>query len=207
MGSSFSNDDIRAYYSDQAGRLSRQYEQVSFERIHAEWSGLIPAGRLNVLDVGAGSGRDAAWFAARGDDVVAVEPAESLRNLARELHPAASIHWLDDTLPDLPRVGDLGRTYDLVLLSAVWMHLSPEQRLPAFARLVEVLATGGIMVISLRHGPDLAERLMYPTSAEELRALGQKHQLTMRGVFTSADELGRSEISWTTVVFERGNPA
>lgn len=81
-----------------------------------------------VLDIGAGSGRDAAWFAANDYDVVAVKPSETMLAHARRLHPSSRIHWLAGNLPDLANVRRLGISFDLILLSAVWMHIPPAAR-------------------------------------------------------------------------------
>src|SRR5690606_22691127 len=54
-----------------------------------------------ALDIGAGSGRDSAWFAQQGYDVVAVEPSPLLMEEAKERHPHKNIHWLQDKMPDL----------------------------------------------------------------------------------------------------------
>jgi SAM-dependent methyltransferase len=47
------------------------YEALPPERLHRWLDGLLPAVPALVLDVGAGTGRDAAWFAGLGHDVVA----------------------------------------------------------------------------------------------------------------------------------------
>ena len=54
-----------------------------------------------MLDVGAGTGRDAAWLARLGHEVVAVEPSAAMRAEAERRHPAARIRWIDDRLPGL----------------------------------------------------------------------------------------------------------
>lgn len=51
---------------------------------------------LIALDVGAGSGRDAAWLASLGYEVVAAEPAAGMRIEAQRRHPDPRIRWLDD---------------------------------------------------------------------------------------------------------------
>jgi SAM-dependent methyltransferase len=116
------------HYEQNAGRLADQYESRAFEEVHASLLDLLPAPGSIILDIGAGSGRDAAWFAARGDDVVAVEPSDAMRTHARALHPSPRIHWLSDSLPELAQVRRLGLTFDFILLSAVWMHLPPAAR-------------------------------------------------------------------------------
>jgi len=77
-------------YSANAGRLAEVYEGIPFENAHGAWLHFVPHTKSLVLDVGAGSGRDAAWFADQGHEVVAVEPAERLRELGRKLHPLSS---------------------------------------------------------------------------------------------------------------------
>jgi Methyltransferase domain len=53
---------------------------------------------------GAGTGRDAAWLAARGYEVVAVEPSDAMRAEAVRLHPQAPIRWVADALPGLEQM-------------------------------------------------------------------------------------------------------
>ena len=75
-----------------ARQLVKQYESLSFEEVHAGILNLLPQPGAVVLDVGSGSGRDAAWFAAHGYDVVAVEPSDAMRAHARALHPSNRIN-------------------------------------------------------------------------------------------------------------------
>ena len=60
---------------------------------------LLPERRGLILDVGAGSGRDAAGFAAMGHEVVAVEPSTSMLREASMRHADTRIRWIDDRLP------------------------------------------------------------------------------------------------------------
>lgn len=69
------------HYEQHADQLVPQYESLAFEDVHASLLDLLPEPGATVLDVGAGSGRDAAWFAAHAYDVVAVEPSDAMRNL------------------------------------------------------------------------------------------------------------------------------
>ena len=76
-----------------------------------------------------------------------------------------------DALPDLRTLRALGRRFDLILLSAVWMHVAPKGRERAFRILSELLGPSGLLVITLRLGGDAAEnaaRRFHDTSAEEL---------------------------------------
>jgi SAM-dependent methyltransferase len=141
--------------------LSRRYESVPAEKIHAWLIPALPSSPALVLDVGAGTGRDAAWLVSRGLEVVAVEPSISMLSEAQHLHPSPSMRWLCDRLPGLDKVFRLGLSFDLVLLSAVWMHTRPAERSRAFRKLVTLLKPGGCMAITLRHGPAETERGMH----------------------------------------------
>ena len=59
---------------------------------------------------------------------------------------------MNDALPDLRALRALGRRFDLVLLSAVWMHVAPKGRERAFRILSELLGPSGLLVITLRLG-------------------------------------------------------
>jgi SAM-dependent methyltransferase len=69
-------------YHQQAELFAAQYDALSFEQVHQSWQPYWPKEQL-VLDIGAGSGRDAFWLASQGNQVIAVEPAEDLRRLGQ----------------------------------------------------------------------------------------------------------------------------
>ena len=88
-------------YAEEAPELLKRYESITFADAHSPVLHLIPPAPCRVLDIGAGTGRDAAGFITLGHSVVAVEPTEELRRGAMLLHPSSMIEWLDDSLPDL----------------------------------------------------------------------------------------------------------
>ena len=93
--------DPVAWYDANAGEVAARYETLASTAVHGWLHDLLPQGPGNVLDVGAGSGRDAAWLASMGHDVVAVEPSVSMRAAASSMHPDPGISWMDDKLPEL----------------------------------------------------------------------------------------------------------
>jgi SAM-dependent methyltransferase len=167
---------------------------------------LMPAAPSRILDIGAGSGRDAADFAAMGHTVLAVEPTPVLLAgaIARHGHPA--IAWLDDGLPDLAAVLARGETFDLILLSAVWMHLDPVQRRRAMPNVAALLAERGILILSLRHGPVPPGRRMFEVSGAETIDLARTQGLALqlreeRGSIQAANRL--AGVTWTILAFEK----
>ena len=188
------------YYSKNAKHLSERYEQLLPEDIHHPWLHFLPAVESLVLDVGAGSGRDAAWFAGKGHKVVAVEPADGLREIGQKLHHLPNIRWVKDMLPDLDQIYLLKETFDLILLNAVWMHIPLWERERSFKTLIGLLKPGGRLIITLRHGPDSDERKMYPVDSQELHRLGNEFGLDVVLDVEGRDLFKRSEVSWGTVV-------
>lgn len=108
---------------------------------------------------------DAAALAALGHRVVAVEPVASLREPGRQLHPSANIEWIADALPDLGTLRPRAGAFDLVLLSAVWMHLDERARSHAMRQVSALLRETGRIIMSLRHGPVPEARRMFPVTS------------------------------------------
>lgn len=197
------------YYNNNADQLFHRYESLQSVRVHERWLSLLPTQAGQACDIGAGSGRDARWLAAKGWDVVAVEPSH-LRELAAgtaeaqkpvtALSKTGSITWLDDSLPELKKLRALDQRFDLILMSAVWMHLPTSQHQRAMRIVSELLAPGGLLVISLRQGEDNNNRF-YPVSAEDVIALAHERALINKHQSRGPDSV-RPEIEWDILVFQ-----
>lgn len=156
-----------AGYAEQAPDLLVRYESYDPAQLLAWWIPLVPEASGTVLDVGAGTGRDAAWLAGQGYAVVAVEPVAALREGARALHPDPRITWVDDLLPELERVRAMGRRFGAILLSAVWMHLDEQERARGMAVLATLAEPAAVLAITLRHGPVPSGRRMFEVGEAE----------------------------------------
>ncbi|MFF4215318.1 class I SAM-dependent methyltransferase [Streptomyces nondiastaticus] len=185
--------------------LASQYESVTFEEIHRHVLHLIPTGPLTVLDIGAGTGRDAAALSVRGHTVVAVEPAEDLRAVGQRIHAAHDIHWVNDTLPDLKSLCCQHKRFQLVMLTAVWMFLREDQRRCAASRIDELLEEGGRLGMVIRSGPAPADRGMYTVSAAETISLLATSGIRLIHQSQQADALGRGGVAWNNLFFEKSS--
>lgn len=198
------------YYQRHAAELAARYRQVSPHAVHGEWLTLLEpwlaAAPRRMLDVGAGSGRDAAFLAGLhpGHVVMAAEPCQALAQLG-EAHTRASqghqVVWVSDALPALTRVSG---PFDLILLSAVWMHLPPAVRPQALARLGELLSPQGYLVLSLRlviSMQEARERAMFPVSADEVAQLaGEAGMARLYASAPQPDAMARPELSWQSLI-------
>ncbi|QNU63988.1 class I SAM-dependent methyltransferase [Vreelandella titanicae] len=189
------------FYDDHADRLFDQYQSLSFENAHGEWLHQLPEQAGLALDVGAGSGRDAKALAERGWQIMAVEPAEKLRSLGQSHTHERDVSWIDDTLPALNCVRQLSQRFQLILVSAVWMHLHPNEQQRALRVLSSLLAPGGLLVITCREGPDSNERQFFSVNMGMLDNWARDLALLPVQASHSDDQLGRQGVAWHLRVF------
>jgi SAM-dependent methyltransferase len=159
-----------------------------------------------MLDVGAGTGRDAAWLARRGFDVLAVEPVDGLRRAGQDLHRGNNIEWLDDSLPLLRRTRARGETFDLILSIAVWQHLPSDQHDLALASLSSLAAPGGRIILSVRHGPGAPNRICFAADTDHLVAAAKDNGLVRVARRRAASVQPRNRnagVTWDWLCFDR----
>ena len=188
-------------YGETADERAKQYESLAFADVHRHMAQLFPTTPSRVIDIGAGTGRDAAGFADLGHRVTAVEPTPELLARARQLHPHPAITWIGDSLPELEHVHAQGERYDVVMLTAVWMHLDAGQRERGMARVAPLVRPGGLMALSLRHGPVPAGRRMFDVSARETCDLAHRHGLATIHESKGPALLGGPAVWWDRLAF------
>jgi SAM-dependent methyltransferase len=99
-----------------------------------------------TVDVGCGSGRDAAWLSENGFDVVGLDASTGLICEARRRHP--DVRFEIDRLPEL---STLQRgSYINVLCETVIMHLPVSSIAESVRQLVSLLVPGGTLYLTWR---------------------------------------------------------
>ena len=163
-------DTIRIYDKD-AHAYAAQWEdeQSAPEDLRAAVRAYFNPGQS--VDVGCGSGRDTAWLAGQGFEVLGVDAATGLLVEARRRHPEVTFEV--DALPALAKLGD--RIFTNVLCETVIMHLEQLDAIAATRRLAGLLAPGGTLYLSWRVGDstnrrDQAGRLYAAFATEAVRA-------------------------------------
>ena len=196
-------------YEQHAKELISRYESVPFEHKYRAEIDLVPTSPVRVLDVGAGTGADAAWLASKGHTVVAVEPTRAFRMAGAALHSTVAIEWVDDGLPDIRSVVRRGQRFELILVTAVWMHLDEKDRRRGMPALASLLSPGGLLLLSLRHGPVPEGRRMFEVTAAETIALASAcalNPLRSKRATSLLPENRAAGIEWTRLAF-RGSEA
>ena len=181
----------------EAREAAARHEAVDAWEINRWLLDLLPKGKACILDVGAGSGRDAAWLAGLGHDVVAVEPDAALRRENERYHPDGTFRLLSDSLPTLAATCRTGLSFDVILLNAVWMFVAPGQRERAFRKMVTLLKPGGVIALTLRPGE--IRRGMHAASIDEIERLARRHGAYVDRTGNAPDLLGRRQVKWTQV--------
>jgi SAM-dependent methyltransferase len=174
---------------------------------------LLPPAPALIVDVGAGTGRDAAAFAAAGYEVVAIEPSAGMRAEAARLHPSPRIRWESDSLPALLATARLGIAADVVSLSA---DPARDVSFPR-ARALELMAEGRI-IRCVWSGKRLTTESLdidhcFPWSAwpcgdlwNLMPADRRVNQISKRGRLPSAEALGAAGdgiAAWWTAAYLR----
>ncbi|MCW4461675.1 class I SAM-dependent methyltransferase [Sphingomonas sp. BT-65] len=198
------DDAITDYAANATPELIAGYDALPPEQIYAAVLDLFPDAPARIADIGAGTGRDAAWFGRQGHRVLAVEPVRAFREAGAALHGDA-IEWLDDQLPELGETARRG-PFDLVLLCAVWHHLDTQHRARAMPALARMTAPGGMLILSLRHEPGTLGRHSYPAPPKEAIDLASAagFDLIRRAEAPAVHPLSRaSGVHWTWLAFAR----
>lgn len=204
------DDRTATYYTQFAAEIAERYDALDVE-MNKILRRAFDAG-MRVLDVGAGSGRDAALLLDMGCDAYGVEPCDELRRLAETRHPSLTGRLAGGSLPHLGQ--PFGGAFDGVLCSAVLMHLPKAEILDAAIALRKVLKANGKLVLSVPlERPDLDAqhrdhkgRLFTPLLPDYLQLLFERIGFRLLEKWESSDSLGREAHSWCTFVFQVRHP-
>lgn len=190
-----------ATYDAKAGTFSSQYASVATTDVLPGIASALT--RLRALDVFCGNGRDARWLAEQGYVVDAMDGSRGMLREAQSVNAHERVTYLHDLGPEFAKTRARGNKYDMILMSAGWMHIAPERRAEALGHLLGMANPGATLLFSLRHGPAPADRPMFEVSVPELQQLAalnlvQAQEMDMPGA--ASDKLGRSDVWWQQVL-------
>ena len=187
------------------GALIDHYDAVDPARMLASVRPLLPDPPARIGDIGAGTGRDAAWLQRQGYAIVAVEPAAALRAHGSSRRDPA-INWFDDRLPDLTHLAARRERFDALLLNGVWHHLDAAERRTALSVLCRLLAPKGLILLRVRAGPTAPGRggvaLPLAGTLAHAAALGLVLELNEPSAAFSAAKRAIG-VSWTWLALRR----
>lgn len=201
-----SNSKVLDGYAAAAEDLIDRFEALDSAQVFAPVLPFLPDTACRVLDLGAGTGRDSAWFAAQGHQVTAVEPVAAFRQAGQVRHKALGLIWSADALPAVIGVLGQGAVFDLLVLNGVWHHLELGVRAEAMTTLRRLCAKGGRMILSVRNGPAPADRPGFGGFADVAidQGLAAGFILTHRAAVGSIQATNiAAGVTWDWLVFDR----
>jgi SAM-dependent methyltransferase len=192
------------YYDDHADEVFKLYTRSDIGP-SKYFKVAFPPGS-EILDIGAGSGRDLGFLIREHYEAFGVEPSHRLRELALQLPILENRLW-QGALPDL--TSQIGRKFDGILCSAVFQHIARERQFDAAFDIRNLLKANGRLLLSIpkdrpginASGRDEHGRLFTPIVPEELELLFERLGFQRIGAWTDVDGLGRPGISWITLLF------
>jgi len=137
----------RLYVAAEAGEAVVPWDREEPNRLLVQWaeSGALDGRGRRALVVGAGLGADAEYVAARGFETVAFDVADTAVRIARRRFPDSTVEYRTADLlspPDAWR-----RAFDLVVESITVQALPPELHRDAIARVADMVAPGGTLLV------------------------------------------------------------
>lgn len=193
------------FYDTNAVSVTEAYEQVEFAGVLRSLIPYFPeTGRL--LEIGAGSGRDAVFWLNRGYDVTAIDGSHAMLEEASARHPQLNGRITHHVLPAALPFVDC--SFDIVVSMAMIMHLAASDLPPVYSDIARVLAKGGICAYSVntaRPGLDASgcddrgrRFTCFPAVEWEALHVGAGFETVYRE--ENDDVSGRAGIRWVTFV-------
>ena len=196
-------------YCIRAESLAGLYESADRSQMQQVMSSIFRPGD-KVLELGCGSGADAAMLLKAGIDMVASDGCSGMILEATRRHPELAEHLTPIQLPGVLPFDD--GTFNGILATAFLMHFSEEHLPGVCAEMARVLEPGGVMFIAVFSGRDdldadgfdrqgrFFNRLPLSRIAEMFLAAG----VDCRRHYPAPDALGRGGIVLEQGIFEKG---
>lgn len=196
------------YYEKNAIELSARYEGARLDSFFQALDQFFFAG-ARLLEIGCGSGRDAARVVAEGYQVEAIDGAENLLAEALRLHPELNGHLHQLRLPAPLPFAD--HQFDGFYSVACLMHFSAEEAAGILTELHRVLVPKGRGLVSVparradvsHEGVDEHGRVFNVLPPEIWVEFFQENGFRARHGNEEPDSVGRDGISWITYFLER----
>lgn len=198
-----------AFYATNAAACATRYDCACVASLHAVLQ-MLASSSSRVLEIGGGSGRDAAFMVELGCDTTYTDGCSEMVGHAKRLHPELARNARVAQFP-LSR-GDelLNERFHLVLCIAVIMHLEDVCLKNLASQLGTLMLPGGRLVLSHSSGQqaspdnrDAIGRLYRERPATAVAKVFEAFRFEMTQQTVDADGMGRNGVSWITQVFQK----
>ncbi len=143
--------DSRTHYSQVAADYAAKNDEASltdaFRAIRDTFTDTVDGDRL--LDLGCGHGRDARYFADHGYDVVGVDNAQGMIDVAQTATDTDAVNYVQADIRDLPFIDE---AFDGVWAPATLFLLPYESMDDTIAEVYRVLQEDGVVLSGVKTG-------------------------------------------------------
>lgn len=194
------------YYSANAQTVAARYESVTSSLSESFMDAFMSGSKL--LDIGCGSGRDLALLLSLGHDCFGIDATPEFVEISQKLHPELKCKVVQSALPDFDP--PFGGEFDSVLCSAVLMHITEEQLIPAALSVKRCLKKSGRLLYSvpskrldvITDNRDANGRLFIPNQSDRLQTIFEQLGFNLISKWVNADSMGRDSVEWISVLME-----
>ncbi len=188
------DDETIRWYDRHARSRSRRYEDITLSEVHRYLHMWIPPDS-RVLEIGCGSGRDAAFLASVGHEVTALDASAGMTDQARKLHPGISFLHAPVPLPSDHQL--LQESFHGIVSLAVLMHIPNEELFDFAYQVKRLLKYQGVFICSycIRREMPEDERLFVLRTPQEVRLLFEQLGFSLIDQRISEDAESRP-VSW-----------
>ena len=196
-----------SYYDKNAPSLASRYEMADMNSTHRNLiRHLLDGGK--VLEIGCGSGRDAAFLLNHGFDVTAIEASSEMLSTAITHHPELVGRTYHASIPLSEGNPLLDQRFNAVVMIATVMHISDQNLFECACQFRQLLSPGGIVFIStslgregIVEGHDSEGRIYVERQPDELQLLFERLGFRLIGNYRNEDSFGRN-FNWITLVMQ-----
>jgi len=198
-----------SYYDENARELSIHYESADIENIHGLLLDTFPE-KSFLLELGCGSGRDAAFMYHNKYDLLAVDGSAKMISEAKRIHPELNNILGMVVIPE--ELEFKNSCFDGVYAIATLMHLSSEKIDQTIEKISNMLKPNAKFLFSVptsrddldMEGKDVNGRQFTTLSKQEWINYCEKHSMKLVYSASNDDGLGRIGITWITCIVEKG---
>lgn len=196
------------YYDRKAPFLADGYEGAEMGHTHRNPIRHLTEGG-KVLEVGCGSGRDAAFLLSHGFDITGVDASAEMVKASIAKHPelAGLVHQASFPFSDDNPI--LEQHFDAVVMIATLMHISDQDLFECASQIRQLLIPDGILFVSsslgregIIKGRDSEGRIYIERQPDEIQLLFERLGFRVITTYRNKDSLGRN-FDWITLVLQR----
>lgn len=194
------------YYNAHAKALCSRYDKTipeAFHRLLTRWI----APNTSVLELGCGSGRDARFMAELGARATATDGSAGMLSEARERKgkPVYRLFSLPASASDVTglRADNSGRAFDVVVTSAVLMHLNDEAFFRTARNIAELTEDDGLLILSVPLGHPTDDARFYAARPVEAMRFALENFGFQLLTAEKNDDAAKRTFSWVTLVLRK----